>query len=128
VAVLFLPKREHKTTVELLAVNEPYLGVTVQDLFGLLPRRLQRPCCPSLAPYRNTFRRFELEPAELSRTPCPFPAPHIFRHTHSERMVHDEMNDWMACRDWVDSKIGLCNTLRIVRGQISEMNTQDLHL
>ena len=43
-------------------------------------------------------------------------------------MMHDEVKDWMACRDWLGSKIGLYNTLRIVRDQISEENAQNLHL
>ncbi len=42
--------------------------------------------------------------------------------------LHDEVNDWMACRDWLDSKIGLHNTLQIVRDRISEENAQNLHL
>ena len=42
--------------------------------------------------------------------------------------MHDEVNDWMACRDWLDSKIDLQDTLRVVRNQISEENAQSLHL
>lgn len=43
-------------------------------------------------------------------------------------MLLDEVNDWTACRDWLDSKIALHNTLRIVRDQISEENAQNLQL
>lgn len=43
-------------------------------------------------------------------------------------MLHDEVNDWLACRDWLDSKIYLANTLQTVRDQISEENAQNLRL
>lgn len=43
------PQTHALLSLSLVAVSQPYLG-------GLL-LRLQRPCCPSVAPYRNTIRR-----------------------------------------------------------------------
>lgn len=44
-------------------------------------------------------------------------------------MMHDQVNnDWMACRDWLDSKIDLQDILRMARNQISVENAQNLNL